>query len=711
MTLGRYVVGLAYLALIVGPLAVGAWHVRARVLAHWTGALARLAEVILAIAALCTVGQLLGAVGLFRVWAVVPACVLVGCAAIVVVRRMGPLPERPPKTEGRRVPFLEGAAATSVVALLGAQWVTWISQAFIYGISNSDSLWYHLPIAVRFVQTGWVTHAHFLNGESLVSYYPANVPLLHAIGMLAFGRDFLSILVASCVAAIALLAGWCIGQRWQQGPAGLIGVALPLLLTCSVEGTSATAKDDIFAMALLLATVAFVLHSDRRRAPIAMSGISAGLALSTKLTMVAPMFAVAVGITVVAVRGTRWLMLRTWAIPVVLTGSFWYIRNIVVLGSPLPATGGFLDVLPFPKSQVGSYTRFGSSLFGFLFNWHAWDAVLIPGYALGLGRAGPVLLIAAAVGAISVIFRGRGYERISGAVAVVAALAYVVTPGSAYALNVIDRPGAQRTGMITLFAYNFRYAMPALALALALLACVRFRGWPRTNVPLLVFLVACAVLSQFGSSAARTWWPGHTFASVMVATIVAAIYLALWLSKTGRRARRITMALAALAIAAVPIAGWPIVEDYFTTRYSQVESTQFVSHLHHTRIAVAGFVLQYPYAGADLSNYVQYMGRRGPNGSFHPYYRCIEYRRALRTGRFRFVAVPTAGLTTSLGYDLARWDIDLPSGEPPRRPAETAWTRTDPGATPVLLGNVVSIYRLDNTVSAKGCSPKNAPRR
>src|SRR5439155_13966883 len=138
----------------------------------------------------------------------------------------------------------------------------------------------------------------------------------------------------------------------------------------------------------------------------------------------------------------------------------------------------------------------------------------------------------------------RGYVRIPGVAALAAAVAYVFTTGSAYAINVVDRHGAQRIGMITLFAYNFRYAMPALALGLALLTAVRFRGRPRTHVPLLAFFVGCAALAQTGLSSARTWWPGRGNVSILTAAVVVVVACLVWLSSTGNTARRMRIAIA-----------------------------------------------------------------------------------------------------------------------------------------------------------------------
>jgi hypothetical protein len=77
MTLGRYVESIVLSGLVIVSLGSAAVSLRRKSLPTWSGAPARLVEVIIAISLLVVVSQALGTVGLFRVGPLVIALVLV----------------------------------------------------------------------------------------------------------------------------------------------------------------------------------------------------------------------------------------------------------------------------------------------------------------------------------------------------------------------------------------------------------------------------------------------------------------------------------------------------------------------------------------------------------------------------------------------------------------------------------------------------------
>src|SRR6187397_900108 len=66
MSTGRYLLGATELAVIAASLGLGAYHLRALLVPAWTGALARLAEIVIGISMLILVSEVLGALGLFK---------------------------------------------------------------------------------------------------------------------------------------------------------------------------------------------------------------------------------------------------------------------------------------------------------------------------------------------------------------------------------------------------------------------------------------------------------------------------------------------------------------------------------------------------------------------------------------------------------------------------------------------------------------------
>jgi hypothetical protein len=86
------------------------------------------------------------------------------------------------------------------------------------GMLSFDVLWYHMPFAAVFAQTGSVTGIQFTQADPFVAYYPASAELFHAIGIVALRNDFLSPLLNLLWMALALLAAWCTGRRWRVEP-------------------------------------------------------------------------------------------------------------------------------------------------------------------------------------------------------------------------------------------------------------------------------------------------------------------------------------------------------------------------------------------------------------------------------------------------------------------------------------------------------------
>ena len=60
------------------------------------------------------------------------------------------------------------------------------------GMDRADTLWYHMPLAAKFVQTGSLGDIFFFDPIFFASFYPANSEVLHAVPILAFERDIIS---------------------------------------------------------------------------------------------------------------------------------------------------------------------------------------------------------------------------------------------------------------------------------------------------------------------------------------------------------------------------------------------------------------------------------------------------------------------------------------------------------------------------------------
>ncbi|HYG95719.1 MAG TPA: hypothetical protein VD741_01300, partial [Solirubrobacterales bacterium] len=102
--LGSYLLGVAHLALVVGPLVFSAYRLRQRLLPAWEGAPARLVESIVFVALLIWLSEVLGAFGLFYAGALIVGALLV--AGTMVLWPAGPVAagDPPPPAQQEGVP-------------------------------------------------------------------------------------------------------------------------------------------------------------------------------------------------------------------------------------------------------------------------------------------------------------------------------------------------------------------------------------------------------------------------------------------------------------------------------------------------------------------------------------------------------------------------------------------------------------------------------
>lgn len=83
-------------------------------------------------------------------------------------------------------------AALLATGVAVTQWAVQTADSLGSGMPSFDTLWYHMPFAARFAQTGSVTAIQFTQADPFVAYYPANSELLHAVGIVAMRSDLLS---------------------------------------------------------------------------------------------------------------------------------------------------------------------------------------------------------------------------------------------------------------------------------------------------------------------------------------------------------------------------------------------------------------------------------------------------------------------------------------------------------------------------------------
>jgi len=671
VSLGRYALGLLLAVVAIAPTIRAARILCARFCPELRGAVAVLAETIVVLATVVVVAELLGTVGLFRVAPFVGAMALAGFGIAAAVERVGgpasgdssgePEPPHATSATGRTSAWTTYAAVLAVAAVVGT-WCTRVFDSLHHGMLTADTLWYHMPVALRFVQTGWTSRLHFVDNTSLTAFFPASSELLHATGVLLFGTDWLSPLLNLGWLALALLAAWCIGAPAGVAPLTLVGTAIVLATPEMVLDDPGSALTDVVSLALLLASVALLVHVAKARSagrwgPVAIAALAAGLAVGTKFTMLAPVAALTVYV-VCFLGGSVWRRVVCWLGPMFLVGGYFYVRNLARTGSPLPNLELGIGPMRLPSAPSPGQ----DAVVKYVADGDAWRTYFLPGFRVAFGSLWWLILaftLAGLVGILVVRCTRRAYWWI-GFIGLVTFVAYVVSP---QILTLRHRP--------YWFVVNLRYLAPALALGLMCLAIALPRGIRAVQYLFTAYLVTLVV-----TLAARSVWTGgaktliamptHGTAPKVLGALVGVVgaVVGVLLVVARRHAVRTSRIWVGAGIVLVLVAGFGAGRYYVDHRYNKLQAFAWSRHLHDARIAILNLLVQYQLYGGDLSNHVQYVALRDAHGRSTSIATCRAWRTELRDGRYDY-AVVTAP------------DFVYPNAKVP--PA-VAWTRSDAGA-------------------------------
>jgi len=674
---GRYLLGVAELVLLVGFAWLGATALRRRALGDVDGATAHLATAVLALAILLWSAELLGSFGLFDSLPYVLLVAGVGFGTFALVRgwrggRGSPIAQDAPasehmgeshrdRTRGREVDVAT-LIALVVAALAVVHFAANVKAKLSTGMTGFDSTWYHGPFAAGFFQSGDTWSLHFIAPQFLAWFYPGNSEVVHGVGMLAFGRDVLSPLLNLGWFVGCLVAAWCIGRPYKVAPWSMALAALVLSVP-ALHDQAGEARNDIVGIFFLLAGVAIALAQRERSShlpasgtafalgPVALVGLSAGLAAGTKLNFLLPAAVLVVGVALIAPRGFRWRALAASGLAALAGGGYWYLRNLAHTGNPLPWAKHLGPItLPAPEQALGG--REGHSVFGYLTDGSVWSDWFLPGLHHGLTIFWPLLLVAATVGLLLCLgSRSEPALRVAGAVGLAAGLAWLIAPTSASGPD----------GMPRGFESGLRYLAPALVLGLS--------------------LVPVALRARLRRADAGSPSPGQAPRQLARRFEYPPV----------RGATRVCFASAVL-VAAVAI-GYPVQRHYLQSRYADPSFTtpglnaafKWAQRIDDARIATTS-TRQYPLFGRELSNHVDFIGEKKPHGGFTPPITCQVWRQLLNEGHYDYVVT-------------SRDRIE--PGKPPYPPT-AQWTKA-PGATVVLRKPPTMIFRLTAPLAPSGC--------
>jgi len=528
-------------------------------------------------------------------------------------------------------------------------------------MTGFDSTWYHGPFAAGFYQSGDTWGLHFIAPQFLAWFYPANSEVVHAVGMLAFGRDVLSPLLNLGWFVGCLVAAWCIGRPYKVAPWSMALAAVALSVP-ALHDQAGEARNDLAGIFFLLAAVAIALAQRERGShlpasgtafalgPAAIVGLSAGLAAGTKLNFLLPAAVLVIGVALIAPQGRRWRTLGVAGLAALAGGGYWYLRNLAHTGNPLPWIKHLGPItLPAPEQALGG--REGHTVLGYLPDGTVWSDWFLPGLHHGLTILWPFLLVAAAAGLLLCLGRDSDPTlRIAALTALAAALAWLIAPTSASGPD----------GMPRGFESSLRYLAPALILGFVLLPIA-----PQLRTRLLSLPLTSPLFANTAKKHEVSMWGG------------------------GRVALAACGVLAVIAV----VLGYPIQRHYLQDRYADPTFTtpgldaafKWAQGVSDARIATSS-TRQYPLFGTDLSNRVNYIGEERPHGGFTAPTTCRRWRQLLNAGDYDYV--------------VATRDRIEPGK--PVYPLSARWT-ADPTATVILRKPPTVVYKLRGPLASSAC--------
>jgi hypothetical protein len=722
MNFGDYLQGSIELIAVAAAMGFAAVGMRGRFLPGWSGASARLAEVVLGLSLLVVTLELVGVVGLYRPGWVLLAALLVGLGIGFGLRT----PRQGPPLWAPQVTPIALGVAVAAAFLVAAHWAMPTQTGLDIGMYLPNTTWHNAPFAARFVQDHQVGAVHYIDTLNLtVWFYPQNSELLHSAGVLFLGNDFLSPLINIGWMSLCLLAAWSFARPYGGGPVAVLAIALVLDANMLLLYQPGDAKNDVAGLFFLLASAAILVNADAQRraaseaqpaargrtalpnGALIVAGLAAGLALGTKLNLLAPFGLLTLGVIAVSA-GYRLRATVVWVLSALVTGGFWFARNLVNAGNPLPwiKAGPLVgpDQADINIREPHNVAHYLLPPDGGVIRHH-----LVPGLHSSFGDLWPLVLAVVIGGFLLAIINGRTpLIRMLGIVALLSGIAYLFTP--------LTAAGPQ--GDPTAFTTNLRYASPAIGLGAMLLGVDeglsgrRERGWLLGILFVLLLVQAVPVWDLSGHLWTRHFLVGAIGLAILLILVPVGIVLA------GQRGVP-RLALGGAVVLALALAvgiGWPQSDDYVKDRYqASTAPSDFPSGMkaalawfnkadpHDTRIGVVGGrpgFKQYVFYGDDLSNHVQYIARHGPHGAYLPIaseaaqndrephwmQQCEEWRRAVDDGDYHYLVIGPDQRTQA------------------RLPIEAVWTAADPAATKLEDEQDDFVFQINGTLNPAGCA-------
>ena len=665
-----------FLVMLAAVVAATTFVVRRR-LAHLDALETALASVVIGTAVLIGVHLVPLMLGVLARGAVIAAAALaVGLAALVrparetvALEERGPPGAVPPSSRASwaLAALACGFTAAAAFANLGR----WGGDEVI----GDDPTSFHLPGVGRWIQDATVWQIDQFVPLLAQGNYPNNGDVVLLSTILPWHNDFLVRLPSVFFLAMTAVAAFAVARELRAPHASAL-IAAAAIVSLPVVGfvTIPRALPDSIMWTTFACGALFLLRHARsaRRSDLVLAGVALGIAAGTKwygVSSVPVVVAVWIAARAIAARRTPsgggagapvasravlrdGVIVGALAFPGMLV---WLARNLALSGNPVfPLNVELFGLTIFAAPRDVIRDEVGFSIADYAGQPDVLGKVAIK-VVEGLGAA-PLLCAIALVAAVVLARRhGRAPEpRVLVLAATAAALGLLYTLTPATALGLRDTPSLAHA--------NTRYAIPALLLALPVLAWVAGRVRPVAGRALEAML-ALGVLYGAYDGYQVLGAPDIVAAAIALSALAGAAWL-LW----RLRERRAVLVAAALAAALVGLAAADRMQDRINAdRYGHFDrgldalldaapGGSRVGLEFATYWSLGDLSPIWPAFGTRIDNDVEFVGEF-VDGFLTPYRDEASFRAALRRGRYDVLVVGRSDIARQ-NTPAQQWAID-----------------------------------------------------